>query len=209
MKPNKKRDLLGVTRKVSYFYRKSSVCKPSSVLDGYLSTPIVTEGLKRICRDAEQAFGLSSCTEWGLHARVVTKTCVGSYPAFPPLQLALRYISVALSLKSPSQDVILHSCSVVLGLSSWEVPTQPSGCLLQWYYMPVARFCQPKTPNRLFSDKITIFFTLDENLFCRLVADNHFQCDQFSLLFCDLSIYFAYVVGIFVHINCQTEFFLV
>ena len=102
------------------FYRKSSVCKPSSVLDGYLSTPIVTEGLQRVCRDAEQAFCLISCTEWGLHARVVTKTCVGSYPAFPPLQLALRYISVALSLKSPSQDVILHSCSVVLGLSSWE-----------------------------------------------------------------------------------------
>ena len=97
---------------------KSSVCKPSSVLDGYLSTAIVTDSLQRVCRDAEQAFGLSSCTEWGLHARVVTKTCVGSYPAFPPLQLALRYISVALSLKSPSQDVILHSCSVVLGLSS-------------------------------------------------------------------------------------------
>ena len=116
-KKQKKRPF-GCYPKGLIFYRKSSVCKPSSVLDGYLSTPIVTEGLKRVCRDAEQAFDLCSCTEWGLHARVVTKTCVGSYPAFPPLQLALRYISVALSLKSPSQDVILHSCSVVLGLSS-------------------------------------------------------------------------------------------
>ena len=165
-KKTKKRDLLGVTRKVSYFYRKSSVCKPSSVLDGYLSTPIVTEGLKRICRDAEQAFGLSSCTEWGLHARVVTKTCVGSYPAFPPLQLALRYISVALSLKSPSQDVILHSCSVVLGLSSWEVPTQPSGCLLPLYCMIFCHFCQSKTlpwlpfrQNQMFFAKIRHFLT--------------------------------------------------
>lgn len=98
---------------------KSSVCKPSSVLNGYLSTAVVTDSLQRIRRDAEQAFDLISCTEWGLHARVVTKACVGSYPAFPPLQRqALRYISVALSLKSPSQAVSLHSCSVVLGLSS-------------------------------------------------------------------------------------------
>ena len=99
--------------------RRSSVCKPSSVLDGYLSSAVVTDSVKRICRDAEQAFDLISCTEWGLHAHFVTKVCVGSYPAFPPLQRrALRYISVALSLKSPSQAVSLHSCSVVLGLSS-------------------------------------------------------------------------------------------
>lgn len=97
---------------------KSSVCKPSSVLDGYLSRPVVTERFKRICRDAEQTFYLISCAERGLHERVVTKTFVGSYPAFPPLQLALRYISVALSLKSPSQAVSLRSCSVALGLSS-------------------------------------------------------------------------------------------
>ncbi len=65
---------------------KSSVCKPSSVLNGYLSTSTVTDGFQRICRDAEQAFDLISCTEWGLHVRLVTKTYVGSYPAFPPLQ---------------------------------------------------------------------------------------------------------------------------
>ena len=97
---------------------KSSVCKPSSVLDGYLSTAAVTDSLQRTYRDTEQVFDLISCTEWGLHERVVTKTFVGSYPAFPPLQYALRYISVALSLKSPSQAVSLHSCSAVLGLSS-------------------------------------------------------------------------------------------
>lgn len=91
-------------------------------MNGYLSSEIVTEVVKRICRDAEQAFYLISCTEWGLQAHIVTNMCVGSYPAFPPLQLALRYISVALSLKSPSQAVSLHSCSVVLGLSSWVAP---------------------------------------------------------------------------------------
>ncbi len=65
---------------------KSSVCKPSSVLDGYLSSPAVTGRFKRIRRDAEQTFYLISCAERGLHERVVAKTFVGSYPAFPPLQ---------------------------------------------------------------------------------------------------------------------------
>ena len=65
---------------------KSSVCKPSSVFDGYLSRPVVTERFKRIYRDVEQTFNLISCAERGLHERVVTKTFVGSYPAFPPLQ---------------------------------------------------------------------------------------------------------------------------
>ena len=44
---------------------------------------------------------------------------VGSYPTFPSLpRLARRFISVALSLKSPSPDVIRHPCPVELGLSS-------------------------------------------------------------------------------------------
>ena len=48
----------------------------------------------------------------------VTGRPVGSYPAFPSLPLARRFISVALSLKSPSPDVIRHPCPVELGLSS-------------------------------------------------------------------------------------------
>ena len=98
---------------------KSTVCKPSSVFDDYLSTTVVTNGLQRICRDTEQVFDLISCTEWGLHERKVAIAFVVSYTTFPPLLFSKRFISVALSLKSPSQGVTLHSCSVVLGLSSW------------------------------------------------------------------------------------------
>lgn len=48
----------------------------------------------------------------------VTTTPVSSYLAFSPLPLSRRLFSVALSLKSPSPDVIRHLCSVELGLSS-------------------------------------------------------------------------------------------
>ena len=51
--------------------------------------------------------------------RHVTMPPVGSYPTFPSLpKLIRRFISVALSLKSPSPDVIRHPCPVELGLSS-------------------------------------------------------------------------------------------
>ena len=43
---------------------------------------------------------------------------VSSYLAFPSLPLARRFISVALSLKSPSADVIRYPCSMKPGLSS-------------------------------------------------------------------------------------------
>lgn len=44
---------------------------------------------------------------------------VSSYLAFPPLPANCgRYLSVALSLESPPQDVILHPCPLELGLSS-------------------------------------------------------------------------------------------
>lgn len=95
------------------------VCKPSSVFDGHLSRPAVTDRFKRFCRTMPgQHFSVLSCTKWGLHERVVTKTSVSSYLAFPPLHLAMRYISVALSLKSPSPGVTRHPCPAVLGLSS-------------------------------------------------------------------------------------------
>lgn len=65
---------------------KSTVCKPSSVLDDHLSRIGVTADLKRMCRDTEQVFGLISCTGRGLHERTVAIAFVGSYPTFPPLQ---------------------------------------------------------------------------------------------------------------------------
>ena len=43
---------------------------------------------------------------------------VGSYPTFSSLQLSLLFFSVALSLKSPSADVIRYRRPLELGLSS-------------------------------------------------------------------------------------------
>jgi len=53
-------------------------------------------------------------------ANFVAELLVRSYRAFPPLQnlAVLRYISVALSLKSPSVGVTHRLCPVMLGLSS-------------------------------------------------------------------------------------------
>ena len=52
------------------------------------------------------------------YANYVAIIAVSSCLAFSPLPLTRRYISVALSLKSPSPDVIRHPCPVELGLSS-------------------------------------------------------------------------------------------
>lgn len=51
-------------------------------------------------------------------APIVTNGAVGSYSTFPSLPFAWRFISVALSLKSPSPAVNWHPCSMELGLSS-------------------------------------------------------------------------------------------
>ena len=51
-----------------------------------------------------------SCTRWGLQSGQVAMPLVSSYLAFPPLRPLRdsRYISVALSLKSPSPGVTRH-----------------------------------------------------------------------------------------------------
>ena len=94
------------------------VCKPSSVLNGHLSRPEVALGFKRL-RSGRATRMLFSLAPSGVYtANFVSELPVRSYRTFPPLQLALRFISVALSLKSPSAGVTCHSCPVVLGLSS-------------------------------------------------------------------------------------------
>ncbi len=49
-----------------------------------------------------------SCTGWGLQNGQVAMPLVSSYLAFPSLPENGRYISVALSLKSPSPGVTRH-----------------------------------------------------------------------------------------------------
>src|SRR5690554_3173966 len=54
-----------------------------------------------------------SCSEWGLHSRLVTLSLVSSYLTFPSLPNTKinvrRYISVALSLESPPLGITQHS----------------------------------------------------------------------------------------------------
>ena len=72
------------------------------LLPAVSSDPPENESGKSIC----SLFGLAS--DGVYMATVVTNNTVVSYTAFPPLPLAWRYISVALSLESPPPDVIRH-----------------------------------------------------------------------------------------------------
>ena len=61
------------------------------------------------------------CSGWGLHGRYVTIPPVSSYltiSTLPQHYLFRRNVSVALSLKLPSPDVIRHPCPMEPGLSS-------------------------------------------------------------------------------------------
>ena len=140
-------------------------------MDDYLSTTVVTNSLQRICRDTEQVFDLISCTEWGLHERKVAIAFVVSYTTFPPLLFSKRFISVALSLKSPSQGVTLHSCSVVLGLSSLAIKLLPqsSGCLLSGIVVQLHKFVNQlvaKTDQPLLILAIFFAYCSVKGVFC-------------------------------------------
>ena len=103
-----------------------SVCKPSSVVYGHLSRLAVTDKLKRYSRYSVGRTALltdtQSCNGWGLHGipryrdigellprlSILTETgnlLLGIQGKAKPFR---RFISVALSLKSPSPDVIRH-----------------------------------------------------------------------------------------------------
>lgn len=90
----------------------------------------------------------------------VTSQAVGSYPAIPPLHgLAMRYISVALSLGSPPPDVIRHPA-----LRSPDFPhLRPFGTCrrdhlcysFKWYSITLCRCCKPLFPYL----KIFLYFS--------------------------------------------------
>ena len=108
--------------------RFESVCKPSSVVYGHLSRLIVTDKLKRYSRRSVGRTALlteaQSCSGWGLHGipcyhdigellpRLSILTANGRLKKInaqgkTPSRLR-RFISVALSRRSPSPDVIRH-----------------------------------------------------------------------------------------------------
>ena len=62
-------------------------CKPSSVIGGHLSRPIVTGGFKRNPESSTGRLKRSfvSCCGWGLHRGQVAMPRVSSYLTFPPL----------------------------------------------------------------------------------------------------------------------------
>ena len=90
--------------------------------NNHLSRPDVAIRLKQPTRDTtgSRIISVRSCFGWGLHShfcyqkrgellpRLFTLTCINR-----------RLFSVALSLRSPSLDVIQHHCSVGPGLSSY------------------------------------------------------------------------------------------
>ena len=73
-------------------YSKMSVSdayKPSSVIGGHLSRPIVTKGFKRNPESLTGRLKRSfvSCCAWGLHRGRVARPRVSSYLTFPPLHM--------------------------------------------------------------------------------------------------------------------------
>ena len=92
-------------------------------------------------------------------AQLVTKLTVGSYPTFPSLPKNWRFISVALSLKSPPPGFLRHPVSKKLGLSSLTVSLRPRDRItnLKYHYCnTLLPFCQAKKKKDCLS-KVVLF----------------------------------------------------
>ena len=77
---------------MSFAFKKMFVreaYKPSSVIGGHLSRPIVTGGFKRNPESSTGRLKRSfvSCCGWGLHRGRVARPRVSSYLTFPPLHV--------------------------------------------------------------------------------------------------------------------------
>ena len=109
------------------FFAFKPVYKPGSVVYGHLSRLIVTDKLERCSRYSVGRTALltetQSCSEWGLHGilcyhnigellpRLSILTASRRHPKVysrPKPSHKRRFISVALSRRSPSPDVIRH-----------------------------------------------------------------------------------------------------
>ena len=103
--------------------KSESSHKPGSVLGDHLSSPIVTDGIKRQPEQgrAVHCVPLASCTGWGLQQPRVTRGPGELLPRLSiltPFRRKGRFLSVALSLESPPPAVSRHPCPAVPGLSS-------------------------------------------------------------------------------------------
>ena len=85
--------------------------KPSSVVGRssiYAARCRVAPAISLRARRAAVLLLIGSCIGWGLHRGSVSGARVSSYLAFPSLPPEGRFLSVALSLKSPSPAVNRH-----------------------------------------------------------------------------------------------------
>ena len=112
-------------------------CKPGSVWYGHLSRHVVTDAFKRYSRSPSSEPLIrrqSNLAPNGVYtARFVTETSVSSYLPFPSLQIALRSVSVALSLESPPPDVIRRPALWCPDFPHGKFTTQPYGQLKIYY----------------------------------------------------------------------------
>ena len=105
----------------------------------HLPSPTSSSDVHSIHRTDSPIWRIPNLAAGGVYmAYRVTTVSVSSYLAFPSLQgIALRFISVALSLKSPSPDVIRHPvlcCSdFPHGVSRFDTTPRPYNKLKSFY----------------------------------------------------------------------------
>ena len=131
------------------------VYKPSSVVYGHLSRLAVADKLKRCSRYSVGRTALltetQSCSEWGLHGIPCYHSIGELLPRLSILTSNLRlrrFISVALSLKSPSPDVIRHPVLCCSDFPHCLLAPRPYNKLKSFIIIP------------LFIKKITLFLLL-------------------------------------------------
>ena len=143
--------LLKKASNISVFQKKfvREAYKPSSVIGGHLSRPIVTGGFKRNPESLTGRLKRSfvSCCGWGLHRGRVARPRVSSYLTFPPLHI-LRY-AVSLCCTFPGVAPAGRYpalCPMQLGLSSHLFGARPPGSLTNSRYFSTGiLFCQRRT----------------------------------------------------------------
>ncbi len=150
--------------KISEFDRK-----PSSVVCGHLSRRIVADALKRYSRHApggRPIWRMPNLAPDGVcTARRVAAAPVSSCLPFPSLQLALRSVSVALSLESPPPDVIrrpaLRCSDFPHGLR------RAAAKSTRTFIIP-----QKRAQSQLFATRLGKLFFLQTLVFCRKMLYN-------------------------------------
>ena len=99
----------------------SDAYKPSSVIGGHLSRPIVTGGFKRNPESSTGRLKRSfvSCCGWGLHRGRVARPRVSSYLTFPPLHALRHAVSLCCTFPGVAPAGCYPAlCPMQLGLSS-------------------------------------------------------------------------------------------